>query len=96
MKKVLLVLSVAALTLTSCSKEEVSCECGTIKYFYSYSETRLGMRITSDCEEDLQYHTNSGPDSEEWTVSIIVPYETIYEYQDGDTYCSQKLLDKLN
>lgn len=95
MKKILLVLSVAVLSLTSCSKEEVSCECGTIKYFFNSSESHVNLMMTSQCEEDLQYHTSDGPDSEKWTTSIYVPKLVVYGYVSGDTYCSQKFLDKL-
>lgn len=83
MKKVLLVLSVAALTLTSCSKEDTDCNCGTVLSQYSVSNG-YRVRVVSDCETDPRAHWGE-IDSPEWTFSEFVGYENIEE---GETYCA--------
>ena len=68
MKKLLLVLSVAALSLTSCSKEEITdCNCGTIIGLFG-DANGYWVTVVSDCEEDPLAHLGA-IDSDEWTFT---------------------------
>ena len=88
MKKVLLVLSVAALTLTSCSKEEiVDCNCGTVIGLWGDSNGYL-VRVVSDCETNPNAH-DGGVDSPEWTFVEDIGLNP-YNIEQQDTYCASE------
>jgi len=92
MKKVLLVLSVAALTLTSCSKEEITdCNCGTVVEAYNASE---GFRVlsVSDCDPEPKIDADGNiyePSSDEFWIFdyIYAPWPS-----EGDRYCHNPII----
>ena len=92
MRKLLLVLSVAALSLTSCSKEEVTdCNCGTIIGLYSHQNpygpsNGYLVTVVSDCEENPLAHLGA-IDSDEWTFTESIGWNPDNLEQE-EKYCS--------
>ena len=89
MKKVLLVLSVAALTLTSCSKEEITdCNCGTVIGLWGGSSEGYRVRVVSDCETNPLAH-DGAVDSPEWTFVEHIGMNP-YNIEQQDNYCASE------